>query len=471
MSANVWPRRIAIVAALVVAGYGGCKAYKKLTRTDANKALEVRQDNAREKIGTALDDVFEAALDADENTLALEATLSVATDLRASYTPGACADGFQEAFEEVLGPDVLKISADSYNRVKKYPLVLDATVQKTDREFVLANSRTPFPGIQLVGDVKLAGKTVHVEVEPGSDISFEYSRMSLDTRAVDASEVAAGLMQATCKEAGYDVLEKLTTWKRPTAKSSTDPMGDCERGFRCVESGDALAEKDPATAEKLYVKACQEHDAQACSRLASVVAGSPEKTDHALAFVTLQMECVQDLAAACVGGAMVAQIPRHPNDRVSDYQRKDALVMALRGCDLGERDGCEIAAPLVKGTPFAEAAPWLVSGEPVVTKKMGTLFGLKWGQWTKMDGGQATMWVTKRPPNLPAGAIVREFSAGELPKGISAPANARTVYAVALDGVNGGQYDGRCETCRPSGGGGSIYSMRALDCVCVISPP
>ncbi|MEO7093732.1 MAG: hypothetical protein ABI175_10810, partial [Polyangiales bacterium] len=124
---------------------------------------------------------------------------------------------------------------------------------------------------------------------------------------------------------------------------------------------------------------------------------------------------------------------------------------------------------LVKGTPFAEAAKLLLDGKPVVTKRMGTLFAFRWGQWTKMDNGQPTLWVTRRPSNPPAGGVVREFAVGDLPRGVVAPPGVETVYAVALRGGHG-EYDTTCDRCNSSAKGTSIYAMRALDCVCAIGP-
>lgn len=466
MNDNVWPRRIAIVAALVVAGYGAKIVLKKLFRSDANKALEARQDLAREKIGDGFDDLFEAQLDADNATIRLDAVFTMSSELGGRHAVGSCANGFEQAFADALGPDVIAVSDSDFLAMSAYPIALVATVTKTDRSFVLPSSRESFPGISLAGDIKLGGKTVHVEVEPGEDISFEYSRMTLDTSAISGTEVAAGVLQATCKEAGYVLLEKLTTWKRPAATKPVDPVADCERGFHCVESGDALAKSDPAKAEKLYATACMTKDAEACSRLAGLVVGAPGKTDQAQAQVALEMSCSQDVGIACVGGAMVAQLRQEPNQPPSAFQKAEALVMALRGCDLGERDACEMAAPLVEGTPFAEGGPLLLGSAPVKSKRMGTVFGLHWGQWHKMDRGQATLWVTKRPPG--EFAIAREFAVGELPKGITAPPGVSTVYALA-QAAGHGEYDVECTSCNPSGGGDSIYSMRAFDCVCVIS--
>jgi hypothetical protein len=470
MTSKLWVRWVAIAVAVVIAGYGSCKLIKKLTRSDENKQLEARQDKARAAVGHGLDDVFEAQLDKDTKNVELAAKLVVDyKTLEDKYRAEDCGKGFEEAFEDALGPDVIGVSTFPLNN-KDLKLRLDATISASGQDFVLPNSKKGYPGIVLEGDVAFAGETVHVKVQPGSDIKFEYTRYTFDTgNGISDTEVAAGILANTCKQAGYELLEKVTSWHRPAPPAPPDPLADCKRGFHCVENADALAESDPGKAEQLYAEACQHEDANACVRLAAIVVGTPAKTDHALARVMLDLACSQDVASACTGAAQVTMLPDEPGKAAGEYQRDEALPLALHGCDLRSRDGCELAATLVKNTPFAEGATLLVGGKPVASKRMGTLFALRWGQWTKFDRGQPTLWGTRRPSNPPTGAIVREFSAGELPGGIVPPPGVETVYALALDGGTGG-LDSACERCNKSGKGDSIYAMRALDCVCSISP-
>lgn len=462
-------RKAVTVAAIVAACVGGWKLLKMATRSEANKKLEARQDKARAQIGHGLDDLFERQLDEDTNRVALVLKLDTDRALGDRYSGTGCAKGLEQAFAEALGPDVVSVSSSTYGD-SGLRLELAGNVTATDRRFQLPHSRTEYTGIRLVGDLKLVGKTVHVDVEPPADLEFEYTRYSFDMGGVTDSDVAGGIMQGTCRQAGYVLLEQLTSWKRPEPPPPSDPMKDCERGFHCRESADALAETDPATAAELYAKACQHDDEEACELLAAIVIASPSRAKDALARVTLDLACSQEQARACAAGAQVALISDEPGKPPSDWRRRDALLLALRACDLGVRDACTMAAPLVKGTPYAEAAPLLAGASSVKSKRMGTLFALRWGQWTNMDRGQPTMWATKRPAKLPEGAIVREFSGDKLPRGIVPPSGVETVYAIALDGGHGG-VDTQCAVCKPSGGGGSIYSMRNMDCVCSLTPP
>lgn len=461
-----WKVPVSVVV-VVAAGFGGWKLFKKLTRSEESKQLEERQDRLRSQIGDGLDDLFSAQLDADTKLVQLVATLEVDRGLAQSYEPSDCAKGFHEAFEDALGPDVIEVST-AYTR-KGPRLELAGAIRPSGREFVLPHEKQPYPGISLDADVKLGGKSVHVTVEPGSDIKFEVTRYGYLPEKTSANEVAAGIFQATCKQAGYEVLAKLTSWKRPAPAKPADPMAACESGFHCVESGDELAASDPAKAAKLYATACQHDDPEACTRLGALALESSGSETRSLARVTLEMACHSRVASACADAAQVTLIPYEAGTPVSASQKADALTLALRGCDLGASGGCSIATGLVKGTLFAEAAKLLVDGAPVATKKMGTLFAFHWGQWTKMDNGQPTLWVTKKPAGLPPGAIVRAFSAGELPVGITAPAGAATVYAIALDGGHGGQYDGPCERCASGEPSKGLYAMASLECVCMLT--
>ena len=463
-------RTLVAVVALGGVGFAGWRLLKNAMRSDENKRLEVRQNQARARVGHGLDRLFERELDKDINQIELLAKFHLDPELVGTYDVVYCAKGLQEAFEEALGPDVVKVSTTSMHEDPDLLLDLRGDLSPTGHNFVLPHSSAPYPGIKLVADMKLVGKTVHVEVEPASDIQFEYTRYSsFSTDGATANEINGGILQSTCSQAGYVLLEQLTTFKRPAPAKPSSPVEDCERGFNCRENADALADRDPKTAEKLYAEACEHRDVAACTRLTSLVRDTPTGIDLGLARVTLEMACQQEVAVACAGGAEVALIPSEAGKPPTDWQRREALVLALRACDLGDRDACSAAAPLVKKTAYAEAAPLLTGASTVASKRMGTIFGLHWGQWTKMDRGQPTLWVTKRP-RLPDNAIVREFARSELPHGIVAPSDVETIYAVALNGGGGGDYDGPCDQCKPSGGGDSIYSMRNFDCVCALVP-
>jgi hypothetical protein len=462
-------RKVVAVAALGAAGFGGWRILKSATRSDENKRLEARQATSRARIGHGLDPLFERQLDKDTQQVELRATFHLDSELTGTYNAAYCAKGLQEAFAQVLGPDIVTFSTTSMHEDPGLLLELSGTISPSGHDFKLPHSEASYPGIELAADMKLIGKTVHADVEPAANIQFEYTRYStFSTDGASENEINGGILQNTCMQAGYVLLEQLTTWKRPPPPPPSDPVSDCKRGFNCRENADTLADRDPKTAETLYAEACEHGDATACTRLTNIVLEAPAATDLSLARLALDTACQQEVATACSGRATLSLISRESGKPPSEWQRREALVVALRGCDLGAREACAVVVPLLEKTPYAEAAPLLTGASTVASKRMGTIFGLHWGQWTKMDSGQPTLWVT-REPHVPAGALVREFSRDKLPHGIVAPPDVETVYAIALRGGQG-DYDTSCEHCKPSGGGDSIYSMRNLDCVCALVP-
>jgi hypothetical protein len=324
----------------------------------------------------------------------------------------------------------------------------------------------------MSADIKFLGKTIHADVVPASDIEFSHMRFGFDMDGPSEVAVNGGILQGTCKQAALLLLEKLTTWKRPPAPAVADPEKECARGFHCRENAEALENSKPEVAVKLYNSACEDDDEDACVRGADISMGmSPDgHGEHAArARVMLDMACQRELARACAASGKIQLIPLEAGKLASDYQRAEALESYLRACDLGLRDACAAAAPLVKGTPFAEAAPLLTGSGPIKTKTMGMLFALRWGQWTKFENGQPTMWITRRPQKLPEGALVTEFSIDKLPKGVVAPSGVETVYALALEGGHGG-IDTPCLHCMPSGRPTVKFMMPSLDCVCALAP-
>lgn len=464
-------RRLLAVALIIGACFVCWRMLAEWWRSDASKALEARQTKARAKVGRGLDKLFAQQLDAESDDVRFETNLRVATELGAGYDAFNCGKGLTAAFAEALGPEVVTFSTSEYVKGDAPRVVLTGDVTPSGSSFQLARSNTPYAGIAIRGELQLVGKRVPIDVQPAAEIEFEYARFQMSFDPVSASEVAAGIMQATCKQAGYVVLEALTTWKRPAPPPRADPMAECDRGFRCRDHAEAVEARDAPTAAVLYAKACGRDDIAACLRateleLEAWLGGAKRRGD--VAFL-LELTCAQDVAAACAGAAPLTLLPYERGAQPSADQRAEALVLYLRACDLGDTGSCAAAEPLLAGTPFADAAPLLRGAPTVTSKKLGTVFALRWGQWTQLDRGQPTAWVTAAPKRLPKGALVTPFAIDELPAGIVAPQGASTVYAIALDGGRGDE--DRCARCNPSGGGDSIYAMRALHCVCAIAKP
>lgn len=464
-------RKLIAVAVIASASFACWRLIKSWLRSETSKQLEARQDRARAKIGNGLDELFERQLDVEDTTVELVAHLEVAAELGRGYDAVHCGWGLDEAFEEALGPGVVTFSTPGGRWKPAASLVVRAKLTPSGQRFQLPHASEAYPGIRMSADMTMLGRDVHADVQPAADIEFKHLQPALSFAKVSASDVAGGILQGTCKQAGYALLEALTTWKRPPPPPRADPVAECERGFRCRDNAEMLEATDRATAAKLYAEACVHDDEAACLRSAELEVELSRGSDEhrAQARVLLEMACARDLAGACAGAGRIALLPLEPGKPPSDWQRHEALVLYLRACDLGVRDACAAAAPLLEGTAFAEAAPLLTGAASVRSRTLGTIFALRWGQWTKRDRGQPTAWLTSQPPRVPDGAIVTPFEVGKLPPGVIAPAGATTVYAVALRGSHGG-HDDRCHRCMPSGGGDGMFAMRSFDCVCALAP-
>jgi hypothetical protein len=320
----------------------------------------------------------------------------------------------------------------------------------------------------MTADVTFMGRHIHADVQPGDEVEFKRYQLGISFDGPSASDVAGGIMQGTCRQVGYAVLEAMTNWKRPAPPPPPDPETECKRGFHCRENAIALESKDPAKAARLYKNACRNDDEGSCLRAAELEMSlaKPGGDDHrAAAEVLLDMACSRDLARTCTAAARLKLVPLEPSEPASDDTRREALALNVRACDLGDREGCTAAIPLLANTPFAGTGSLLDGAATVKSKTLGTVFALHWGQWSQFDSGQATAWVTSMPTHVPEGAIVTPFSNDRIPDGIAPPSGVSAVYAVALQSRGD-----RCNRCMPSGGGGSPFSMRSMSCVCAIAP-
>ena len=460
-------RKLVGTILVVIGCIGAWKFLKWYTRSDRSKQLEARQDKARKAVGHGLDKLFDRQLDRESSSIDLLANFHVASGLGTGYDAVDCGKGFDDAFEEALGSDVVNVSTIGIDPDSATQLTITADITPTDQVFQLPNSETKYPGIALNGTMKFMGHEVPLKVEPASAIEFKYMQLGISFEGLSAADVAGGVLEGTCKQAGYELLEALTTWKRPPPPPRADPVTECNQGFHCRENAEELEAKDPATAAKLYASACEHDDEAACLRGAAIEMELTKGVDdhRAQAEVMLEMACARDLARTCTAAAQVKITPLEAGHPIAEDQRAEALAYDLHGCDLGDSEGCEAAVPLVKGTPFADAAPLLGGAPTAKSRTLGTIIALRWGQWTQLDQGQATAWVTREPAHLPEGAMVTPFSGDRIPTSIHPPDGVGTVYAIALRG-----YGEHCTQCMPSGGGDSIYSMRAMSCVCAIAP-
>ncbi|MBX3159264.1 MAG: hypothetical protein KF773_25065 [Deltaproteobacteria bacterium] len=454
-------RKAAVVVVALGAAYGAFRVARPYLRSDTYKRLAEQHERARAKIGDGLDELFARQLSRESNAVKVVATLAAGAGLDGDlYTADACARGLSDAFKEALGTDVVRFSTYESSDVE---LVLTGKLAPSGSGFQLPHSQRVFPGIILTGEAKLLDTTLALEVRPPADVQFTQYMSGADiifSSGPSDHAVASGIMQGTCRELGYDLLEKMTSWKRP-APPKRDPVADCKRGFHCRETAESLEADDPKTAAELYGEACRHDDDVACVRYGELELAQPtlEADRAARLHVTLEMGCRSEMPGACRMAGLVAM-------PATEHQRAEALVFFLRGCDLGDDASCPRAAALLADTAFADGAPLLLGRRTVATKQFGTAFAVRWGQWTRSDPGQPTLWVTRRPSRLPKGALVRELDGDRIPRGIVPPEGASTVYAIALDG--GGD---PCDRCNPSGPGPTPFSITPTQCICALAKP
>lgn len=485
-------RRVIGVAIIVVSCVIGWRLLKIWMRPAASKALAARQERARAVVGDAFDAIFDDQLATGSSAISFDATFVVAPGLGDGYDASGCARGLDDAFSEAMGPDVITFTASPYEQTPNQ-LRLEAKLTPHGAGFQLPNSPTVYPGIAMAADVHFLGKDWHLDATPSDAIEFEHTVLAYDLtdRGPSASQVARGVLQGTCKELGLQLLEAITTWKRPPPPEKPDPVKECDQGFHCRDNAALLAEREPLKAARMYAQACNHDDDLACTQAADLVVeavdahrkatkGDAKATDlldgsdaYANLVMPVEMACRMDSAAACEGAGRLSLI-RY--GAASDYSRRQALLLFLRACDLGSSTACAEAAPLVAGTPFGDAAPLLRGDKTlVVSKTLGTVFALKWGQWSRMDIGQPTAWVTKLPAVPPQGAQVTTFTVGseKFPKGITPPSGATAIHAIALEPGHG-DYDQPCGSCVSSSRSKSatIPALTlSLGCVCALLPP
>jgi hypothetical protein len=103
-----WWRRVAVGVVIAVVAIVGWKLLEPLLRSEATKRLMVHHSQIRERLGDGLDPLFDEQVDAGSNVVVLRGKFEIARDL-SGYSGAGCADGFDAAFEDVLGLGVQEV--------------------------------------------------------------------------------------------------------------------------------------------------------------------------------------------------------------------------------------------------------------------------------------------------------------------------------------------------------------------------
>jgi hypothetical protein len=246
---------------------------------------------------------------------------------------------------------------------------------------------------------------------------------------------------------------------QPHTFGQPDSSVDCYRASSCIEMAKSLSATNPRDAEHLLVVGCDRlYSDEACDQLLMLAINqwiATKLPPSEAAQGALDHQCMMGSPGACIAAGAL-QVMYGGDEFEVRWRMWTALADSLRACGLSDAYSCGLEEDL-SHTPFSEAIPLLAKNKPVASKTMGTILSLSWGQLTRYDEGQPTLWVTKAPKNLPKNAIVQPFDARDLPDGIVAPHGVNTVFAV---GLRYGDEE-RCTVCNAPG---------ARDCVCALPP-
>ena len=423
-------RNAIIVAVVAVACGVGWQLIAPMVHSDATKELEARQDKARASVGSGLDALFAHQLDVGNTSIELAMSVE-GGNVQPGYTAAQCSTGFDNAFSDALGPGVVSFSTVAIAPVPSSLLAIAAKLEWTQR-FRIPSTNVDYYGLAMNADMTFLGNTVHADVVPIADAQFDAYELGVSLAGASTTEVDAGVIQRTCRQAAYTLLEALTTWKRPPPPPRPDPVKECEDGYHCVDNARVLEASDRAAAARMYGIACDRDTWWACSSAADleIELSKGQDAHRARAQAILDGACTKRLTDTCAEAGRLALIPIAPGAPVSPEQRHTSLLYDLRGCDIGSTMACNAATELLAGTPFADATSLLTASDWAASRTFGTIFAFRAGEWSKR--GPPTIWATRSPVPVPDGATITPVPADKVPAGIDAPEGAITVYAITI---------------------------------------
>ena len=168
---------------------------------------------ARDRIGPGLDSLLDR-LSSDARSVDLRAVITSDPALPASYSERGCDTGFDDAFALALGDRGL-VQFSSLGTSHDATLQLVAKLSPSGVTYRLPGSDRPYPGIKMHAELELDDARLTVDVQPPDDLEFTHYRLAYDTSPLDEGEVTRGIVQATCREAAFSLIEAMTRWRRP----------------------------------------------------------------------------------------------------------------------------------------------------------------------------------------------------------------------------------------------------------------
>jgi TPR repeat protein len=313
-------------------------------------------------------------------------------------------------------------------------------------------------------------------VTPGAEFEYESNILSAAT-GFDEADVASGMLGAVCQRLGEELIERLTG-QAPSVPVPADfqqQVRDCEQSIAraCVAVGTRLRDgvgmsADRPRALQYLEKGCNASGlgvGEACVDAAALLLEKPEKGDslkaidqRAKASVWLDRGCSQFHAPACTRRGELELAP-YGDQPVSAYAIKEATLLFLRACDLGDAGACQRAARLYAdakslaraavlaeracaagdSTACTDAKSWkrqassekTISGVSLATGD--EVFDVRFGSWFELQKSEVA-WIASRQDQdtvtrrVPFGRA-RVYDPTGLPHGPKAPAWARTPTA------------------------------------------
>ena len=391
----------------------------------------------------------------------------------------ACGNGIDEAFQEAVGSQVIYVS---YEKVAPPLPHIEAkySVGPGAGRFAAKNGRRIYPAVHITGSLDLVTAsgtlaTIAMDDEPPADIKFSTSSFSAAFEGGQDDDVAYALVQATCKRAGYRLVDKLIGWKPAAAPTEPREDGeasgaalvsaceaaptskDCLLAGRALARGEAGLPVDRKRAFAMFDKGCAADGmeaGEACDELGLLAADDATKLTGMAAIDLLatarartDMACSRDQPAACARRGYLSLEPGEDHKPPSAYSTREAFDYLVRACMLKRPDACERASELASAPGLAEmplwgaaaplmarAAVWwpgtsgrrverleaLAEGKDSAKVKIrdtvlgrDRIFDVTWADWLDLDPGHAVYMIASKDDET----TVRTRLAAELASG------------------------------------------------------
>lgn len=416
----------------------------------------------------------------------------------------ACGLGIGKAFTAALGAELFEIDFGTGTAPSDAPrIVMQWSTRATGGFYGGPTSTVVFPGIEVTASLQLVHQgsiltSVDATVEPGA--GFEYSTFGPSFMLPpDPSDVVSGMVEAACTRLGERWIEEIVGMPPVVAVEHESIADRCKRGDTqaCIDHGDELRSRDPAAALEAFETGCRRLGVavgRSCLAAAELALERGDEEGLFRAETALQSGCDAHDARACTRAADVKlQRPLDPE------RRKEAYLLRLRACDLGDARGCiaaaidaeqgvlgdepsQMRAALLAGRGCAGAPPEScyaaaigeireakVHGHAIGARDTG--FAIHWGVWWPYNASEI-VWFTsetslasteQRLGGAIAEGTARVYAPDAVPYGITAPAGAVTIYALASK-PSMRMRDGSCPECTAEAAESMIWPV---GCVCL----